>query len=119
MDNPAKTAQSVNGLSDGSKRGPVAWSALAVSILFSAVALEMLNLYAIVHWQIMFAQWPGVERPPQAVFTVLGHLWCLRIVFAALGVIWAILSFRGCPRWASIFALTFSIVTLATTMIVM
>ena len=78
----------------------------------------MFVLYGIVHWQIMFWTGPGAERPPAAVFTVLGHLWWLRVVFAALAVIWAIWSFRGSPKWAATVALIVSLVALMTIILI-
>ena len=74
----------------------------------------MLVLYGIVHWEIMLRKTPDAPRPPDAVFTVLGHLGWLRIIFALLAFIWAVWSFRTCPKWASLIALAVSLGALIT-----
>jgi hypothetical protein len=95
------------------------WSFVLASLLFSAATYEMLVLYGIVHWQIMFRWDPTAPRPPEAVFVVLGHLARLRAAFAILAFVWAVWSFRACPRWASVIALIISLVALMTIAIVM
>ena len=89
------------------------------SLLFSAATFEMLVLYGIVHWQIMFRKTLEAPRPPEAVFLVLGHLAWLRIIFALLAFVWAVWSFRTCPRWVSLMALALSLGALMTIGVVM
>jgi len=74
----------------------------------------MLVLYGIVHWQIMFRKTPDAPRSPEAVMVVLGHLGWLRIIFAMLAFVWAILALRSSPRWAAIIALALSLFALMT-----
>jgi hypothetical protein len=76
-------------------------SEVIASFVFSLATYEMLVLYGIVHWGIMFRDTPDAPKPPEAVFTVLGHLSMLRLVFSVLAVVWGIWSFRGAPRWAA------------------
>lgn len=90
------------------------WSCVCASLLFSVATLEMLVLYGIVHWQIMFRKTPDAPRPPEAVFVVLGHLGWLRTIFAVLAFLWAIWSLRTSPRWAAIIALALSLFALMT-----
>jgi hypothetical protein len=94
------------------------WSLVLASLCFSAAAFEMLVLYGIVHWQIMFRTDPNAPRPPQAVYIVLDHLWGLRAVFALLALAWAIWSFRSCPKWASLVALAVSFAILLMSILV-
>ena len=93
-----------------SKRIP--WLIVVASIVFSIAAFEMFNLYGIVHWKIMFPQTRMGEHPSDAVFSVLDHLGLLRLIFTLLAIIWAIGSFRVCPRWASMIALLLSLAAL-------
>jgi len=79
----------------------------------------MFVLYGIVHWQIMFRKTPDAPRPPEAVFTVLGHLGLLRITFAMLALTFAIWSLRVSPRWVAIIALAISLGALMTVGLVM
>lgn len=72
----------------------------------------MLVLYGIVHWQIMFEPDPSAPNPPEAVFTVLAHLFQLRLGFAVLAVVWAFWSFSDCPRKAASVALVVSLFAL-------
>lgn len=118
VDSSAKLAWILNTMNEPPKnedrsvasgRAHGGWSALIASLVFSAATFEMLVLYGIVHWQIMFQPDLSSPRPPEAVFTVLAHLARLRLVFAVLAVIWAIWSFRGCPRGAALFALAVSL----------
>jgi len=95
------------------------WSTLIASLVFSAATFEMLVLYGIVHWQVMFRSGERTERTPDAVFTVLEHLWWLRLVFAILAVVWGIWSFGRCARWATTIALSTSLLALMTTAIMM
>ena len=111
-----------NGASDPSGRPRhrfSSWSLVIASLLFSAATFEMLVLYGIVHWQIMFRADLPAERPPYAVFTVLGHLFRLRVLFSVLALVWALWSFRACPKWAAITALVVSLVAMMTMAIVM
>ena len=103
----------------GTSHGRNSWSLVLASLLFSAATYEMLVLYGVVHWQIMFRVERDAPRPPEAVFAVLGHLGWLRIIFALLAFIWAVWSFRSCPRWASLVALMLSIAALMTIGIIM
>jgi hypothetical protein len=80
--------------------------------VFSAATFEMLVLYGIVHWGIMFRYTPDAPAPPRAVFTVLGHLSILRLVFSTLALVWAIWSFREAPRWAARAALGLAVAAL-------
>ena len=88
-------------------------------MVLSAATFEMLVLYGIVHWDIMFRWRPEAPEPPKAVFTVLDHLGVLRLVFAVLAIVWAVWSFRRAPRWAAWVALGFAIVALCTNAIMM
>ena len=101
------------------RHGFRSWSLAIASLLFSAATFEMFVLYGIVHWQIMFRTNPDAQRPPDAVFTVLDHLALLRVVFAVLALVWAVWSFRACPKWAAIIALVVSLVAVATIGIIM
>jgi glucan phosphoethanolaminetransferase (alkaline phosphatase superfamily) len=101
------------------QKGFKSWSLVCASLLFSATTFEMLMLYGIVHWQVMFQTDPQSPRPPEAVFTVLVHLWYLRIIFALLALVWAIWSFRSCPKWASLIAVVVSLAALTTAGIIM
>jgi hypothetical protein len=95
------------------------WSVVVPSLVFSAATFEMLFLYGIVHWDIMFRWRLETPEPPKAVFTVMSHLIFLRLAFAALALIWAVRSFCGAPRWAAWIALGFAILALFTNIIVM
>jgi hypothetical protein len=77
------------------------WSEFVASLIFSVATFEMLRLYGIVHWQIMFRWKPETPPAPRAVFAVLGELGWLRLTFAVLALIWALWSFRAAPRWAA------------------
>ena len=101
--------------------GPVqrSWAAVLASLIFSVAAYEMFDLYALVHWRIMFRTSPEIPEPPFAVFTVLGRLAWLRFDFAVLALVWAVWSFRTGPRWASIVALAVSFLALGLTVIMM
>jgi hypothetical protein len=103
----------------GGRTGSGGWSTLIASLIFSAAAFEMLVLYGVVHWQIMFEPDPSAPDPPKAVFTVLAHLFRLRLGFAVLAVVWAFWSFRGCPKGAAIAVLVVSLLALFTVLIVM
>ena len=96
----------------------MAWAALIASLVFSAASFEMLYLYGTVHWQIMIPATMSGGHSPDAVFTVLSHLWCLQVAFAVLAVICAIWSFRGCPKWASVIALICAAAAVGTTLII-
>jgi hypothetical protein len=87
-------------------------SEVVASFIFSVATFEMLVVYGIVHWNIMFRYTPDMSEPPEAVFTVLGHLSMLRLVFSVLALVWAVWSFRGAPRWAAWTALGFAVVAL-------
>jgi hypothetical protein len=118
-DQLAAAGRKANVSSGPSERGPARWSLAVASILFSAAAFEMLVLYSIVHWEIMFRGSLDGKGPPDAVFTVLGHLWWLRAAFAGLAFVWAIWSLRGYPKWAAIAALVVSMAALSAMAIVM
>ncbi|MDD4270068.1 MAG: hypothetical protein PHO07_16350 [Pirellulales bacterium] len=87
-------------------------SEVVASLVFSAATFEMLVLYGIVHWGIMLQNTPDAPAPPRAVFTVLGHLSILRLVFSTLALVWAIWSFREAPRWAARAALGLAVAAL-------
>ena len=108
-----------NTASAGTRRGFKSWSLVFASLLFSAATYEMLVLYSIVHWEIMFRTNPNAPRPPEAVFVVLGHLAYLHMIFALLAFVWAVWSFRSCPKWASFIALAVSLAALMTIAIIM
>ena len=95
------------------------WSEVVASLAFSLATFEMLTLYGIVHWDIMFRWTVEAAEPRQAVLRVLGHLSMLRLIFAALALAWVIWSFRGAPRWAAWVALGLAIAAPATNTIVM
>ena len=101
-----------------SPRGFRSWSLVIASLLFSMATYEMLRLYGVVHWRIMFRPNPGASPPPEAVFDVLGELFWLRAIFAVLAFVWAVWSFRACPRWASSIALAFSLLSVMTIIVV-
>jgi len=67
----------------------------------------------------MFPADPSAERPPDAVLTVLAHLGWLRVLFSVLALVWALWSFRACPKWAAITALVVSFVAMMTIGIIM
>jgi hypothetical protein len=94
------------------------WSEVVASLVLSAATFEMLVLYGIVHWDIMFRWSSETPKPPDAVFTVLNHLGALRLVFAVLAFVWAIWSFHGAPRWAAWLALGFAVVALCANAII-
>ncbi len=118
-DTIANTAWHETKSDTGGQTGSGGWSTLIASLIFSAAAFEMLVLYGIVHWQIMFEPDPSAPDPPKAVFTVLAHLFRLRLGFAVLAVVWAFWSFDGCPRKAAIVALVVSLFALLSVGIVM
>ncbi len=95
------------------------WSEVVASLVFSAMTFEMLVLYGIVHWDIMFRWRPEAAQPPNAVFMVLGHLSSLRLVFAVLALVWAVWSFRRAPRLATWVAVGLALAALCTNVIVM
>jgi hypothetical protein len=103
------------------------WSLVLASLLFSAATFEMGRLYSIIHWDIMWklammkripaAENPDVSQLPEGIFAAFSHLAYLRAIFALLAFVWAIWSFRTCPRWASFIALVFSLGALMTMLI--
>jgi hypothetical protein len=111
--------QRANALAAATSARCFRWSEVVASLVFSAATYEMLVLYSIVHWDIMFRWTSKVPQPPQAVFTVLGHLSMLRLVFAALALVWAVWSFQKAPRWATWVALGAAVVALFSNAIVM
>jgi hypothetical protein len=94
------------------------WSVVLTSFLFSAAAMEMSRLYGFVHWKIMFRWDSNAPQPPQTVFSLLGHLRNLSTLFAFFALLWAVWSFRSCPRWASCLALAISIIILLMSVLV-
>jgi len=89
------------------KATPSAWSRILASLLFSLAAFEMLALYSLVHWRIMFDREAYPDGVSAAVCEVLSHLYALRIVFAVLAMVWAVWAYRARPHWeaAVVFAL--------------
>jgi hypothetical protein len=94
------------------------WSLVLASFLFTAAAMEMSRLYVFVHWKILFRWDPNAPQPPQTVFSLLGHLRNLSTLFAFFALLWAVWSFRSCPRWASCLALAISIFVLLMSVLV-
>lgn len=87
----------------------LAWSRILASLLFSLAAFEMLGLYGLVHWRIMFDREAYPEGVSDAVYEVLNHLYALRIVFAVLATVWAIWAYRGRPHWAAAVAFALAV----------
>lgn len=62
---------------------------------------------------------PSDSKLLNNVYPVLTELSILRVAFALLALIWAILSFKGCPRWGAMVALGFAICAVITIFIIM
>jgi hypothetical protein len=62
---------------------------------------------------------PSNEKFDEYVFMVLGTLMCLRLIFAALAVIYAGLSFIQGPKFLSVTASIFAAIALLTIFIMM
>jgi hypothetical protein len=103
----------------GKWRQAATWSTVIASLLFSAVSFEMVNLYGIVHWKLMFPDSVKGQRPPEAVFEVLNHLGVLQAAFAGLGIVFAIWSFRTIHRQAAVIALIVAIAAASSLLMVM
>lgn len=78
----------------------------------------MMNLYGIVHWKLMFPESVKGQRPPEAVFVVLGHLGVLQAAFAGLGLVFAVWSFRTTHRQAAVIALIVAIAAVAMLLVI-
>lgn len=64
----------------------------------------------------------GRPRDPELleyVYPVLAELGWLRSVFALLALVWAVLSFKGRPRWGAMIALSFAIAAVMNIFIIM
>ena len=96
------------------------WPIIAASLVFSFSAYAMVNLYSIVHWQIMLhnGTLPD-ERFRNHVYVLLNGLMCLRLTFAILAAVYAGLSFVQGPKVAAFIASFFATLALLTIFIVM
>ena len=96
------------------------WPSILASIVFSCATYAMLGLYSTVHWQIMLNKGrPRNGDLLEHVYPVLTQLAWLRIIFAVLALTWAIWSFTGRPRSASIAALALAVFAAMTNLIIM
>ena len=100
-----------------------AWPYVLTSIFFAFICVYLLSIYSTVHWQIctrLASLYPDerIHETALVAESVLSHLLIYRI-FAILSCIWAVLSFRGKPKWAGYIALPFALLALACFIIVM
>jgi hypothetical protein len=119
MDDRSCTIQEFQSRQAAPGRRPIPWASIVASVVFSVATFEMLVLYGIVHWGIMFPLALESRTRPEAVFTVLSHLTWLRLLLSICAVIWAVWAVRASRRWLSWTALAFAILALMTNAVMM
>ena len=80
----------------------------------------MLGLYSYVHFHIMLDK--GLPRDSELlkhVYPVLTELGLLRVAFGLLALAFAVWSFKGKPRWASVIVLGLAIFSVMQTFVIM
>ena len=96
------------------------WSIIIASLVFSFSAYTMLYLYGIVHWKIMLNG--GILRDEtlqEHVYSLLNLLLWLRLIFVALAVFYAGLSYTQGLRLGSVIASIFAGLAIITVFIMM